>query len=106
MTPAPDSSGLDLEALIAFDRDHVWHPYSSASAPQAPYLVESADGIRLRLRNRDGELREVVDAMSSWWCAIHGYAVPELDAAAGRQLAAMAHVMFGGLTHEPAIGLA
>ena len=75
-------------------------------APQAPYLVESANGIRLRVRDRDGEAREVVDAMSSWWCAIHGYAVPELDAAARRQLDSMAHVMFGGLTHEPAIGLA
>ena len=95
-----------LEALLAFDRDHVWHPYSSALAPQEPYLVESAHGIRLRLRDRDGEPREVVDAMSSWWCAIHGYAVPELDAAARRQLDSMAHVMFGGLTHEPAIGLA
>src|SRR6478736_4577194 len=110
MTPGPDDAGLelgpDLEALLAFDRDHVWHPYSSALAPQAPYLVESAHGIRLRLRDRGGEVRDVVDAMSSWWCAIHGYAVPELDAAARRQLDSMSHVMFGGLTHEPAIGLA
>ncbi|MEO6791970.1 MAG: aspartate aminotransferase family protein [Ornithinibacter sp.] len=101
-TPSPDA----LEALLAFDREHVWHPYSSALTPQQPYLVESADGIRLRLRDRAGERREVIDAMSSWWCAIHGYAVPELDAAATRQLASMSHVMFGGLTHEPAIGLA
>ena len=92
--------------MLAFDRDHVWHPYSSALTPQEPYLVESAHGIRLRLRDRDGEPREVVDAMASWWCAIHGYAVPELDAAARGQLDSMAHVMFGGLTHEPAIGLA
>ncbi len=84
----------------------MWHPYSSALAPQDPYLVESAHGIRLRLRDRDGRPREVVDAMASWWCAIHGYAVPELDAAAHRQLDSMSHVMFGGLTHEPAIGLA
>ena len=96
----------DMDALLAFDREHVWHPYSSALAPQDPYLVESAHGIRLRLRGRDGRRLEVVDAMSSWWCAIHGYAVPELDAAAHRQLGAMSHVMFGGLTHEPAIGLA
>ncbi len=72
--------------------------------PGAPYLVESASGTRLRLRV-DGEPREVVDAMASWWCAIHGYAVPELDAAARAQLDRMSHVMFGGLTHEPAIEL-
>ena len=104
MTADPIPS--DAAALLAFDRAHVWHPYSSALTPQDPYLVESAAGIRLRLRDRDGTSREVVDAMSSWWCAIHGYAVPELDAAAHAQLAAMSHVMFGGLTHEPAIGLA
>ncbi len=105
MTPDPDPNASDA-ALLAFDRDHVWHPYSSALTPQEPYLVESASGIRLRLRDRDGTPREVVDAMASWWCAIHGYAVPELDAAARRQLDSMSHVMFGGLTHEPAIGLA
>ena len=91
---------------LAFDRDHVWHPYSSALAPSQPYLVESAAGVRLRLRLPDGSLRECIDAMSSWWCAIHGYAVPELDAAARDQLGRMSHVMFGGLTHEPAISLA
>jgi adenosylmethionine-8-amino-7-oxononanoate aminotransferase len=101
-----DPTTSDAVALLAFDRDHVWHPYSSALTPQEPYLVESAHGIRLRLRDRDGEPREVVDAMASWWCAIHGYAVPELDAAARGQLESMAHVMFGGLTHEPAVGLA
>ena len=108
-TPAPPPRGPDagsVEELLAFDRDHVWHPYSSALTPQDPYLVESANGIRLRLRDRGGEPREVIDAMSSWWCAIHGYAVPELDTAAHAQLGAMSHVMFGGLTHEPAIGLA
>ncbi|HET7279705.1 MAG TPA: adenosylmethionine--8-amino-7-oxononanoate transaminase [Dermatophilaceae bacterium] len=97
-------SGLD--ALLAYDRDHVWHPYSSALAPSEPYLVESADGIRLLLRDHDGTAREVVDAMSSWWCAIHGYRVPELDAAARTQLDRMSHVMFGGLTHAPAVDLA
>jgi adenosylmethionine---8-amino-7-oxononanoate aminotransferase len=108
-TPTPRTAAgtpAEVEALLAFDRDHVWHPYSSALTPQEPYLVESARGIRLRLRDRDGEPREVVDAMASWWCAIHGYAVPELDAAARGQLDSMAHVMFGGLTHEPAVGLA
>ncbi|NHA68551.1 adenosylmethionine--8-amino-7-oxononanoate transaminase [Phycicoccus flavus] len=96
----------DLADLLAFDRDHVWHPYSSALSPHAPYLVESAEGVRLHVRDRDGTRREVIDAMSSWWCAIHGYRVPELNAAARGQLDRMAHVMFGGLTHEPAVGLA
>ena len=105
MTESPPT-GTALDALLSFDSAHVWHPYSSALTPQAPYLVESAHGIRLRLRDRAGEPREVIDAMSSWWCAIHGYAVPQLDAAATAQLGAMSHVMFGGLTHEPAIGLA
>ena len=90
--------------LLDFDRDHLWHPYSSMTRPGAPYLVESASGTRLRLRV-DGESREVIDATASWWCAIHGYAVPELDAAARAQLDRMSHVMFGGLTHEPAVEL-
>ncbi|HET7761478.1 MAG TPA: adenosylmethionine--8-amino-7-oxononanoate transaminase [Phycicoccus sp.] len=105
MTTAPPPEA-DPERLLAYDRAHVWHPYSSALTPQDPYLVESADGVRLRLRDHDGTRREVIDAMSSWWCAIHGYRVPELDAAARAQLDTMAHVMFGGLTHEPAVGLA
>jgi len=72
--------------------------------PSAPYLVDSASGTRLRLRV-DGEPREVIDAMASWWCAIHGYAVHRLDAAARAQLDRMSHVMFGGLTHESAVEL-
>lgn len=75
------------------------------TSPGTVHPVESAAGVRLRLR-RDDEVVEVVDAMSSWWCAIHGYAVPELDAAARDQLTRMSHVMFGGLTHEPAVRLA
>ncbi|MBR7744224.1 adenosylmethionine--8-amino-7-oxononanoate transaminase [Phycicoccus sp. BSK3Z-2] len=98
-------SDLDPDALLGFDRDHVWHPYSSALVPSEPYLVESADGVRLRVRDRGGDVREVLDAMSSWWCAVHGYRVPELDAAVTDQLGRMAHVMFGGLTHEPAVAL-
>ena len=91
------------EELLALDRAHVWHPYASLppSAPP-PLLVESAQGVRLRLA--DG--RELIDGMSSWWCAIHGYRNPALDAAASAQLGRMAHVMFGGLTHEPAVELA
>jgi adenosylmethionine---8-amino-7-oxononanoate aminotransferase len=94
-----------LSDLIAFDREHLWHPYSSALTPSTPYLVESASGVRLRLRRHNGEVSSVIDAMSSWWCAIHGYAVPSLDQAARDQLGRMSHVMFGGLTHEPAIAL-
>jgi adenosylmethionine-8-amino-7-oxononanoate aminotransferase len=89
---------------LLFDRRHLWHPYSSATSPSPTYLVESAAGCRLRLRV-DGSSVEVIDAMSSWWCAIHGYAVPELDKAARDQLATMSHVMFGGLTHAAAVDL-
>lgn len=96
----------DVANLLAYDRDHVWHPYSSATDPATTRFVESAHGARLRLVDEDGERREVVDAMSSWWCAIHGYDVPELNAAATDQLQRMSHVMFGGLTHEPAVRLA
>jgi adenosylmethionine-8-amino-7-oxononanoate aminotransferase len=91
-----------VSELLDFDRAHVWHPYASMTSPGAVRLVESANGVRLRLS--DG--REVIDAMSSWWCAIHGYRHPALDAAARAQLESMSHVMFGGLTHEPAIRLA
>jgi len=88
--------------LAAYDRQHLWHPYTSATDPAPTRTVTSARGVRLRLD--DG--REVVDAMSSWWCAIHGYAHPVLDAAVRDQLGDMAHVMFGGLTHSPAVELA
>lgn len=90
--------------LLAFDREHLWHPYSSMTAPSRVYPVRSATGVRLRL-DRDGTEVDVIDAMSSWWCAIHGYAVPELDAAVRSQLGSMSHVMFGGLTHGPAVEL-
>ncbi|WP_127503194.1 adenosylmethionine--8-amino-7-oxononanoate transaminase [Actinoplanes solisilvae] len=89
-------------ALIARDRQHVWHPYGPMPGRSEPYLVESAEGVRLRLA--DG--RELIDGMSSWWAAIHGYRHPVLDAALAEQAGRMSHVMFGGLTHEPAIELA
>jgi adenosylmethionine-8-amino-7-oxononanoate aminotransferase len=88
--------------LLEYDRRHVWHPYAAIPAEAEPLLVTSAAGVRLRLS--DG--RELIDAMSSWWAAIHGYAHPVLDAALRSQSSAMSHVMFGGLTHVPAIELA
>jgi adenosylmethionine---8-amino-7-oxononanoate aminotransferase len=91
--------GADLRDL---DRKHLWHPYAPVPAVPAPYLADSAQGVRLRLAYG----RELVDGMSSWWAAIHGYRHPVLDEAVAGQLARMAHVMFGGLTHEPAIRLA
>jgi adenosylmethionine-8-amino-7-oxononanoate aminotransferase len=90
------------DRLLALDRRHVWHPYSSLPSAAPARLVRSAAGVRLRLD--DG--RELIDGMSSWWCAIHGYRHPRLDRAIQEQLATMAHVMFGGLTHEPAVRLA
>jgi adenosylmethionine---8-amino-7-oxononanoate aminotransferase len=80
----------------------VWHPYGALPGALPSLPVESADGVRLHLA--DG--RELIDGMASWWCAIHGYRNPVLDAAVSDQLGRMAHVMFGGLTHEPAIRLA
>jgi adenosylmethionine-8-amino-7-oxononanoate aminotransferase len=88
--------------IAAVDTAHVWHPYAPIPPATAPLLVRSAQGVRLRLD--DG--RELIDGMSSWWAAIHGYRHPVLDAAAKDQLDRMAHVMFGGLTHEPAVALA
>jgi adenosylmethionine---8-amino-7-oxononanoate aminotransferase len=88
--------------LLRLDRGHVWHPYCPMPGVSEPLPVVSARGVRLRLA--DG--RELVDGMASWWCAIHGYRHPALDAAVREQLGRMAHVMFGGLTHEPAVRLA
>jgi len=93
---------LATSELLAFDRQHVWHPYAPVPAETEPLLVRSAAGVRLELA--DG--RTLIDGMSSWWAAIHGYRHPVLDAAVHEQLASMSHVMFGGLTHQPAIELA
>ncbi len=93
---------MGSEELLAADRAHVWHPYAPMPATTDALLVDSAAGTRITLA--DG--RELIDGMSSWWAAIHGYRHPVLDAALTRQSQAMSHVMFGGLTHEPAITLA
>ncbi|MFJ4892911.1 adenosylmethionine--8-amino-7-oxononanoate transaminase [Streptomyces sp. NPDC088788] len=94
---------LSVRELLDLDRRHVWHPYGPMPGRQEPLVVESASGVRLRLAGGAGEL---VDGMSSWWSAIHGYGHPVLDEAARGQLDRMSHVMFGGLTHEPAVRLA
>ena len=97
---------MGARELLALDREHVWHPYAPMPAAMAPLVVESASGVRLRLAEPAEGASELVDGMSSWWSAIHGYAHPVLDAAAREQLGRMSHVMFGGLTHEPAVRLA
>jgi adenosylmethionine-8-amino-7-oxononanoate aminotransferase len=88
--------------LLALDAQHVWHPYAPMPGQVEPLLVTEASGVRLKLA--DG--RELIDGMSSWWAAIHGYRHPVLDSALAEQASRMSHVMFGGLTHEPAITLA
>ncbi|WP_433507439.1 adenosylmethionine--8-amino-7-oxononanoate transaminase [Pseudonocardia halophobica] len=93
----PDTAGL-----LAADRAHVWHPYAPMPAAVDPVPIVGAQGVRLT--TADG--RELVDGMSSWWAAIHGYRHPVLDAAITDQLGRMSHVMFGGLTHGPAVDLA
>jgi adenosylmethionine-8-amino-7-oxononanoate aminotransferase len=93
---------LDWPALLAYDRAHVWHPYAALPPANPPLPVVSASGARLRLA--DG--REVVDGMSSWWSAIWGYRQPVIDAALAEQIGQVSHVMFGGLTHAPAVQLA
>jgi adenosylmethionine-8-amino-7-oxononanoate aminotransferase len=83
------------------DQQHIWHPYSAIGSGLPMFHVESAHGCKIKLK--DG--RELIDGMSSWWSTIHGYNHPDMNAAIEKQLQSMSHVMFGGLTHDPAIEL-
>ena len=94
-------TALSAEQILELDQKHVWHPYSSFTSPLLPFPVDSTDGVRIKLK--DG--RALIDGMASWWSAVHGYGHPKLKEAAHKQIDTMSHVMFGGLTHEPAVTL-
>lgn len=100
--PQPKASRMDLQDILRLDQQHVWHPYAAMPNPLPCVPIQSAQGCQLFLH--DG--RTLIDGMSSWWACIHGYSHPYLIQAAKDQIDQMSHVMFGGLTHEPAVQLA
>lgn len=101
-SPSGQRSKATLESLFNDDKAHIWHPYAKIENDSPLFCVESAQGVYLNLAS--GE--QLIDGMSSWWSVLHGYNHPELNKALNKQLEKMAHVMFGGLTHEPAVTLA
>ncbi|HDR1021926.1 TPA: adenosylmethionine--8-amino-7-oxononanoate transaminase [Pasteurella multocida] len=93
---------MNEQQLLAFDRQHIWHPYAAVNSTMPLFAVERAEGVYIQLK--DGT--QLIDGMSSWWSAIHGYNHPRLNQAATKQLNQMSHIMFGGFTHQPAVDLA